>query len=75
MIQLKSPSHQRELRQSIKRLVDDLDHSTNTRNDRLADNSESVASYISRLNDESLNRSFLDYCSVVRNYVKLKAYG
>lgn len=72
MIQLKNPSHQRELRKSIKRLVSDLSLSTHDRNDQLADNNESVASYISRLNDESLNRSFLDYCSAARNYAKHK---
>ncbi|WP_436516888.1 hypothetical protein [Ekhidna sp. To15] len=72
MIHLKSFSQQRELRSSIKRLILNLDQSSENRKDNIADSGESIASYVSRLNDESLNRSFLDYCSSARNYSKLK---
>lgn len=72
MINLKYSSLQGELRMSIKRLVSELDKTTTQRNDHLADNVESIASYVSRLNDESLNRSFLDYCSAAKNYTKLQ---
>ncbi|MEO9485084.1 MAG: hypothetical protein ABJG47_16610 [Ekhidna sp.] len=72
MIQLKNSSQQSELRKSINRLVSNLDHSTHKRGDKLADTDESAASYISRLNDESLNRAFLDYCSAAKNYAKFK---
>ncbi|MEO9870763.1 hypothetical protein [Ekhidna sp.] len=73
MLYLKNQSHRLQLKNSIKQLVSDLDNSTNDLNDHLADNAESVASYISRLNDESLNRSFLDYCSAARTFAKHRA--
>lgn len=72
MLHLKSTSQQGELRKSIKKLILDLDKSSKDRKESIADSSESVASYVARLNDELLNRSFLDYCSAVKNYVKLR---
>lgn len=75
MIHTKSPSHQSELRKSIKKLVTDLYLSTNDRNDQLADNEESIASYVCKLNDQELNRSFLDYCIAVKHYERSKLKG
>ncbi len=72
MLYLKNSAHQRELRKSINKLVSDIHKSVLDRNDLLAENEESVASYVSRLNDELLNRSFLDYCSAAKNYVNNK---
>ncbi|WP_462248746.1 hypothetical protein [Ekhidna sp.] len=72
MLYLKNSAHQRELRKSINKLVSDIHESVLDRNDLLAENEESVASYVSRLNDELLNRSFLDYCSAAKNYVNNK---
>lgn len=73
MLYTKNSFQHRELRKSIKKLVADIHQSATDRNDQLADNEESVASYVSRLNDEFLNRSFLDYCSAVKSYVKFKS--
>ena len=73
MLQTKSPSHQAELRKCIKRLVTDLYHSTTDCGEQLADNGESVASYVCKMNDQQLNRSFLDYCIAVKHYEKSKA--
>lgn len=72
MFQTKSPSHQSELRNSIKRLVADLHHSVEYYNEQLADNAESIASYVSKKNDQQLNRSFLDYCMAVKHYERAK---
>ena len=73
MLQTKSPSHQSELRKCINRLVTDLYQSTIGYDEQLAENGESVASYVCKMNDQQLNRSFLDYCIAVKHYEKSKA--
>lgn len=72
MIYTKSPSHQSELRKTVNRLVADLYESTIRRDDQLADNAESIASYVCKLNESQLNRSFLDYCIAIKHYEKTK---
>ncbi|MEQ9468234.1 MAG: hypothetical protein RLN88_12525 [Ekhidna sp.] len=72
MINTKVPSHQSELRKAIKKLTNDLHEFSEERGDALADNAESVAGYVCKLNEEKLNRSFLDYCIAARRYVNLK---
>lgn len=74
MFQTKSTSQQSELRRSIKKLVTDLYQSTIDREDQMAENEESVASYVCKLNDQELNRSFLDYCIAIKHYEKSKKY-
>ena len=73
MIHLKSSSHQGELRKSIKKLIADLDQTSKDRKDNIAESLESVASYVARLNEDALNRSFLDYCSAARNYANIRS--
>jgi len=70
MIQTKTFSHQKDLRKSIKNLVNNLYEHSKQSDDQLPMNGESVASYVCKRNQADLNRSFLDYCEAVKHYSK-----